>query len=95
MHYGSPLVDETIALLYSHPQVYVDVAQNDWGFPRAHFYSQLKRLVDAGFEQRIMFGSDQMVWPGTIETARRGAEHLVAQEQGVNHWYEHFAIAWA
>lgn len=71
MHYGSPLVDETIALLFSHPQVYVDIAQNDWGFPRAHFYAQLKRLVDAGFEERIMFGSDQMVWPSTIETAIR------------------------
>jgi predicted TIM-barrel fold metal-dependent hydrolase len=25
--------------------------------------------VDAGFEQRVMFGSDQMVWPGVIERA--------------------------
>jgi hypothetical protein len=66
MHYGSPLVDEMIALMFSHPQVYVDIAQNNWGFPREHFYSQLKRLVDAGFEERIMWGSDQMVWPQTI-----------------------------
>lgn len=69
MHYGSPFVDDMIALLYSYPQVYVDVAQNDWGFPRAHFYAQLRRLVDAGFAKRIMFGSDQMVWPQTIELA--------------------------
>ena len=69
MHYGSPFVDEMIALLYSYPQVYVDIAQNDWGFPRAHFYTQLKRLIDAGFEERILWGSDQMVWPGTIEVA--------------------------
>ena len=26
-----------------------------------HFYGQLKRLVDAGFVKRIMWGSDQMV----------------------------------
>jgi predicted TIM-barrel fold metal-dependent hydrolase len=69
MHFGSPFVDEMIALLYSHPQVFVDVAQNDWGFPRAHFYSQLKRLVDAGYGKRILFGSDQMVWPHTIAVA--------------------------
>ena len=69
MHYGSPLVDEMIALMYAHPQVYVDVAQNDWGFPRAHFYSQLQRLVNAGFASRIMFGSDQMIWPDTIRIA--------------------------
>jgi predicted TIM-barrel fold metal-dependent hydrolase len=49
--------------------VFVDIAQNDWGFPRAHFYSQLKRLVDAGFGQRILWGSDQMVWPATIDVA--------------------------
>jgi predicted TIM-barrel fold metal-dependent hydrolase len=74
MHYGSPLVDDTIALLYSHPQVYVDIAQNDWGFPREHFYSQLKRLIDAGFEKRILWGSDQMVWPRTIDVAIRTIE---------------------
>jgi uncharacterized protein len=69
MHFGSPFVDNMIALMYSYPQVYVDIAQNDWGFPRKHFYSQLRRLVDAGFEKRIMFGSDQMIWPGTIDLA--------------------------
>jgi uncharacterized protein len=69
MHYGSPLVDEMIALLYSHPQVYVDIAQNNWGFPRAHFYSQLQRLINAGFGKRIMWGSDQMIWPETIRVA--------------------------
>jgi predicted TIM-barrel fold metal-dependent hydrolase len=74
MHYGSPLVDEMIALLFSHPQVYVDIAQNDWGFPRAHFYGQLRRLIDAGFEKRIMWGSDQMVWPKTIEVAIKTIE---------------------
>jgi predicted TIM-barrel fold metal-dependent hydrolase len=69
MHYGSPLVDEMIALLFTHPQVYVDIAGNDWAQPRPHFYGQLKRLVDAGFIKRIMWGSDQMVWPGAIEIA--------------------------
>jgi len=47
----------------------VDVAQNDWGFPRAHFLGQLRRLVDAGFAERILFGSDQMVWPQAIDLA--------------------------
>jgi len=34
----------------------------------------LKRLVDAGFGKRIMFGSDQMAWPGTIEVAIANVE---------------------
>ena len=69
MHYGSPLVDEMIAMLFSHPQLYVDISCNNWSLPREHFYSHLKRLIDAGFEERIMWGSDQMAWPGTIEVA--------------------------
>lgn len=74
MHYGSPLVEEMIALLYSHPQLYVDVAQNNWGFPRAHFHRQLQQLVDAGFGKRILFGSDQMIWPDTIAIAIEAIE---------------------
>jgi hypothetical protein len=74
MHYGSPLVEEMIALLYAHPNVYVDVAQNDWGFPRAHFYAQLKQLIDAGFGKRIMFGSDQMIWPDAMVVAIKTIE---------------------
>ena len=69
MHYGSPLVDEMIAVMYAHPQVYVDIAGNNWAFPREHFYGQLKRLMDAGLGQRIMWGSDQMIWPSTINLA--------------------------
>ena len=29
----------------------------------------LERLVDAGFETRILFGSNQMVWPDAIPAA--------------------------
>ncbi len=83
MHYGSPLIEEMIALLYSHPNVYVDVAQNNWGFPRAHFYRQLQQLVDAGFSKRIMFGSDQMIWPDTIPIAIETIEQapFLSEEQ--------------
>jgi predicted TIM-barrel fold metal-dependent hydrolase len=66
MHYGSPLVDEMIAMMFTYPNLYVDVACNDWAFPRAQFHDALKRMVDAGFIKRIMFGSDQMYWPGAI-----------------------------
>lgn len=69
MHYGAPLVEDMIAVLYSHPQVFVDIAASDWSLPRAHFYRHLKMLIDAGFQKRIMFGSDQMIWPETIRIA--------------------------
>ncbi len=71
MHYASPLVDEMIAMMFTHPNLYVDVSCNNWGFPRAQFHDALKRMVDAGFGKRIMFGSDQMYWPDAIGEAIR------------------------
>lgn len=69
MHYGSPLIDEMIAMLGAYPQLYVDIGGIQWFYPRAYFYEQLKQLVTAGFGKRVMFGSDQMNWPGVIEPA--------------------------
>ena len=69
MHAGMPLTDEMIAILYSHPQVYVDISADNVGVNRAEFWVHLRRLVEAGYGKRIMFGSDQMVWPQAIEVA--------------------------
>jgi predicted TIM-barrel fold metal-dependent hydrolase len=69
MHCGSPLADEMIAMLGTYPQLYVDLGGIQWVYPRAHFHAFLRKLVDAGFGKRVMFGSDQMVWPGVIEPA--------------------------
>ena len=53
--------------MYAHPQVFVDVGVIVFSQPRAAFYRYLQGIVDAGFGNRVMFGSDQMVWPGVIE----------------------------
>ena len=69
MHAGFPMLSDLLAVLYAHPQVHVDVGVIVYTQPRAIFYRYLKGIVDAGFQGRIMFGSDQMVWPGVIERA--------------------------
>jgi uncharacterized protein len=74
MHAGWPMLDQMIALMWAHPQVYVDTAVIDWAVPRKEFHAFLRRLVEAGFGKRIMFGSDQMVWPETIGMAVEGIE---------------------
>lgn len=74
MHYGSPLVDEMIAMMFTHPNLYVDVSCNNWSFPRAQFHDALKRMVDAGFIKRILFGSDQIYWPDAIGEAIKSIE---------------------
>jgi predicted TIM-barrel fold metal-dependent hydrolase len=62
-------MDELLGLLYAHPQVYVDVAVINWVLPEAEFHAYLRRIVDAGFSQRIMFGSDNMLRPESIDLA--------------------------
>ncbi len=67
MHAGFPMLDDLLAVLYAHPQVYVDVGVIVFTAPRAMFYRYLQDIMDAGFGKRVMFGSDQMVWPEAIE----------------------------
>lgn len=69
MHAGMPMVEQMIMLMNAHPQVFVDISADNWGVPRAEFHGILKRLVQAGYGKRIMFGSDQMVWPDSIPIA--------------------------
>ncbi len=69
MHAGWPLIDDVSATLYAHPQLYVDVGVISFTFPRKDFYNYLERLIDAGFENRVMFGSDEMVWPEALSAA--------------------------
>ena len=57
----------------AHPQVHVDVGTIDWTWSREQF-RYLRGLIEAGFGKRIMFGSDQMVWPDAIELAIESIE---------------------
>lgn len=68
MHAGWPFLDSMLALLYAHPNVYVDVGalQAEFMVPRPSYYRHLRSLVEAGFGKRIVFGSDfpQQLRPG-------------------------------
>ena len=67
MHAGFPMLDDMLAVMYAHPQVYIGVGVIVYTQRRASFYRYLEAIVDAGFGKRVLFGSDQMVWPETIE----------------------------
>ena len=69
MHAGWPMLDDLLATLWTHPQLYVDVGAISFALPAAGFHSYLQRIVEAGFGKRVMFGSDQMVWPEAIDVA--------------------------
>jgi predicted TIM-barrel fold metal-dependent hydrolase len=93
MHAGWPMIDQMIGLLYAHPQVYVDLGVIDWTQPRAEFHRYLRRLVEAGYGKRIMFGSDQMVWPEAIGLAvdAINAADFLSREQRADIFYNNAA----
>jgi predicted TIM-barrel fold metal-dependent hydrolase len=69
MHAGYPMIDDMIALMGANAYVYVDVAGMIWSYPLAEVNDYIKRLVQAGFEKRIMYGTDLMIWPKLLETS--------------------------
>lgn len=93
MHAAWPFLEDLKALMYAHPQVYVEVGVICWNLPRKEFHNYLKALVDAGFGKRIMYGTDQMIWPATIEEgikAINSAEFL-SMEQKADIFYNNAA----
>lgn len=71
---GFPYKEEMIAMMYQYPQLYADVSTITWVIPREAFYDYLKAFIRAGLGKRIMFGSDQMVWPEKIGVAVEAIE---------------------
>jgi predicted TIM-barrel fold metal-dependent hydrolase len=63
MHAGYPMIDNMLTLLQANSHVYVDVAGLIWSYPIKEVNRYIERLVDAGFEDRVMFGTDQLIWP--------------------------------
>jgi predicted TIM-barrel fold metal-dependent hydrolase len=63
MHAGYPMIDNMLTLLQANSHVYVDVAGLIWSYPLKEVNRYIQRLVEAGFEDRVMFGTDQLEWP--------------------------------
>lgn len=75
MHSGWPYVEEAEAMMMLYDNVNVDTGALSWLLPLPAFHDYLRRLVDAGFGKRVMFGSDHMYWPDGIGLA---VEHVEA-----------------
>jgi len=93
MHAGYPMIDSLRALLFSHPQVYLDISSIVYTEPRPAFYRFLAQIVEAGYGDRILFGSDQMIWPGVIEPSIAAIEDapFLSSEQKRDIFYNNAA----
>ncbi len=93
MHGGWPYLEETKAIMSVYPQVYADLAVINWIIPREEFHEYLRDLIRAGLGKRLMFGSDQMVWPEAIGMAIEGIESatFLSREQKRDIFYNNAA----
>lgn len=76
-HGGLPFEQEMLALLDQYPQLYIDVSAINWmggAAGRPAFHAFLKNAIERGFGKRILFGSDQMIWPDAIGMAIEGVD---------------------
>ena len=62
--YSGPIIDMH---LHAYPHLHLDTGVLQMAMTREAYYDYLEDLVRAGFIDRIMFGSDQMNWPGLID----------------------------
>ena len=71
MHAGESYYEEAARLMLGYPQVYADLGVVLWAHAATKYYGRefLLRAKEFGMLDRVMFGSDQMVWPHAIETS--------------------------
>jgi predicted TIM-barrel fold metal-dependent hydrolase len=66
---GEDWPEHAIRLMAYYPQLYTDIAVLLWVEPNTQRYvtNFLRDIKHAGYLDRVMFGSDQMIWPYAIE----------------------------
>ena len=74
MHGGGPFVKECIEMMKTYPGLYADISvlNNPVIVPRKDFAGIMKAFIDAGLEDRLMFGSDN----ADIKTCVEAVEQL-------------------
>ena len=88
MHGGDQFYQETVTVMQKHKQVYTDISviSNPDIMPAAQFTKIMKTFIDAGLEDRLMFGTDN----GNVEKIVAAIEALdfLSKEQKNKIFYQ-------
>jgi hypothetical protein len=70
MHSGSHFYERTAMLMVQYPKLYTDIAILNW-YPNAAVFLSPFLILAKKYKvlDRVMFGTDQMMWPEAIEMA--------------------------
>jgi uncharacterized protein len=70
MHAGAHFYERTAMLMRQYPNLYVDIAVLNWIPDANHFFLPFLKLAKQYHVlDRVMYGSDQMIWPEAIGMA--------------------------
>ena len=71
MHAGENFFENTLRMMDGYPNLYADLGVELWLHPLTKDYGTrfLKSAKQYGFLDRVLFGSDQMVWPEAISSS--------------------------
>jgi uncharacterized protein len=89
MHAGGQYHRNAIDLMEMYPQVHTDLGVLSWlpGWTEDVFHEFLREAKKRGFLDRVVFGTDQMLWPDAIGLAvarLNAAEYLThAEKRGI------------
>jgi predicted TIM-barrel fold metal-dependent hydrolase len=84
MHAGYPMIDNLLTLLQANSHVNVDVAGLIWSYPLKEVNRYIERIVEAGFGDRVMYGTDQLGWPKLMAysiSIIQNADYLTPQQK--------------
>ena len=71
MHAGENFFENTLRMMDGYPNLYADLGVEMWLHPMTKDFAVkfLKSAKAYGFLDRVLFGSDQMVWPEAITSS--------------------------
>ncbi len=71
MHAGENFYENTLRMMDGYPNLYADLGVELWLHPLTKDYGTkfLRSAKEYGFLDRVLFGSDQMVWPEAITSS--------------------------
>jgi len=92
MHGGEVFFEHALRMMKLYPQLYVDLGVLLWVDPIVKDYAVrlLKQAKQVGLLDRVMFGSDQMVWPEAINksVAFLNEQEYLSEEEKKMIFYE-------
>lgn len=73
MHSGGPYANEFMEMMKTYPELYADISvlNNPKIIPPQEFAAAMREMIDAGLEDRLLFGSDNADIKATIDAVER------------------------